>query len=216
MAKSNKRSKKQEKASQEAQPPKDKAIDEEDDGSAIKQNEDLDEAPADAKEDDADEKQDKTKESSSDNENNDPPPKEDAAPPAAAVDPDTQAQKDLIAKSTPTTPLEIALTAELQRQTALNARLQSELNKLQNFVSKRKQTYKRKRKDDEAPRKSLSAYNMFVRERFAKLAEENKKALESGDTERQLERVAPHKKVAEAGRAWKALSAEEKAKYEAM
>jgi hypothetical protein len=132
------------------------------------------------------------------------------------IDPNAAAQKELISKSTPTTELEIALKAELDRQGKLNERLQSEIAKLQNFVVKRKQTYKRKRKEEEAPRKSLSAYNLFVRERFAKLAEENQNALKSGDTQKQLTRIPPAKKVAEAARAWKALSAEEKAKYEAM
>ena len=132
------------------------------------------------------------------------------------VDPEVASQKELIATSVPTTDLEIALKAELDRQMNLNERLRSEISKLKNFVSKRKQTYKRKRKDDEAPRKSLSGYNLFVRERFAKLSEQNKKALESGDVSKQLERVPPHKKVAEAARAWKALSAEEKARYDAM
>lgn len=206
MAKTNKRSEKEEKAVEEA--PRDKATDEED-GSAMEQNEDLAEVPADANEnEDADETREEPKE----------PPSDDNDPPAAttAADVDAQTHKDLIATSAPAPPLEIALAAELRRQTAVVARLQSELSKLQNFVSKRKQTYKRKRKDDEAPRKSLSGYNMFVRERFAKLAEENKKALESGDTTRQMERVPPHEKVAEAGRAWKALSKEEKAKYDAL
>ena len=133
-----------------------------------------------------------------------------------AVDPVAATQKELIATSTPTTDLEIALKAELDRQMKLNGRLQSEISKLKNFVSKRKQAYKRKRKEDEAPKKSLSGYNMFVKERFAKLAIENQKALKSGDAKDQLTRIAPHKKVAEAGKAWRALSAEEKAKYEAM
>ena len=132
------------------------------------------------------------------------------------VDPNVASQKELIDNSVPTTDLEIALKAELDRQMIINERLRSEIYKLKNFVSKRKQTYKRKRKDGEAPRKSLSGYNLFVRERFAKLSEQNKKALESGDVSEQLERVPPHKKVAEAARAWKALSAEEKAKYDAM
>lgn len=132
------------------------------------------------------------------------------------TDPEAAAQKELIATSTPTTDLEIALRAELTRQVKINDRLVSEITKLNNFLSKRKQTYKRKRKENEAPRKSLSAYNIFVKEHFAKLAEKNKEALKSGDLSKQMTRVPPAQKVAEAGRAWKALSAEEKAKYEAM
>ena len=131
------------------------------------------------------------------------------------TDPEAAAQKELIATSTPTTDLEIALRAELTRQLQVNERLVSEITKLNTFMSKRKQTYKRKRKENEAPRKSLSGYNIFVREHFAKLAEKNQEALKSGDLSKQMTRIPAAQKVAEAGKAWRALSAEEKAKYEA-
>ena len=132
------------------------------------------------------------------------------------IDPNAHEQQDLIAKSTPTTPLEIALKAELDRQINHNERLTTEITKLKQFISKRKQTYKRKRKEEGAPRKSLSAYNLFVRERFAKLAKENESALKSADTDAQLKRVPPASLVAKTGNEWRALSAEEKAKYEEM
>lgn len=131
-------------------------------------------------------------------------------------DPEFSNQQNLIANSTPTTPLEIALSAELKRRTLHVERLTAEISKLKAFISKRKQTYKRKRKEEGAPRKSLSAYNLFVRERFAKLAKENEAALKSADANKQLKRVPPASQVAAAGEAWRALSAEEKAKYEEM
>ncbi len=87
------------------------------------------------------------------------------------IDPDAAADREIIAKSTPTSELEIALKAELDRQIQLNERLKSEVDKLKIFISKRKRGgYRRKRKGEDAPRKNLSAYNVFVRERFAKLA----------------------------------------------
>mmetsp|Transcript_12813 Transcript_12813/g.27001 ORF Transcript_12813/g.27001 Transcript_12813/m.27001 type:complete len:383 (+) Transcript_12813:395-1543(+) len=131
-------------------------------------------------------------------------------------DPEFSNQQNLIANSTPTTPLEIALSAELKRRTLHVERLTAEISKLKAFISKRKQTYKRKRKEEGAPRKSLSAYNLFVRERFAKLAKENEAALKSADANKQLKRVPPASQVAAAGEAWRALSAEEKVKYEEM
>jgi len=62
------------------------------------------------------------------------------------VDPEVMAQAELINSSTPTTDLEIALKAALDRKTAHIERLTVEISKLRAFVSKRKQTYKRKRK----------------------------------------------------------------------
>jgi hypothetical protein len=66
------------------------------------------------------------------------------------------AQTELIAKSTPTTDLEIALAAALKRKETHVQRLTTEILKLKQFISKRKQTYKRKRKDDGAPVRALS------------------------------------------------------------
>lgn len=114
----------------------------------------------------------------------------------------------------PTTRLEIILSETLKRKEAHIARLSNEIQKLKAFISKRKQTYKRKRKDEGAPTRALSAYNIFVQDRFAKLAQENETALNSADCDAQLKRVPPASLVASTGNAWKELSAEEKAKYE--
>lgn len=135
---------------------------------------------------------------------------------APPTDPVALRYQELIANSAPRTELEVALKAELDRRTHHVERLTNEVTKLKQFISKRKQTYKRKRKEEGAPRKSLSAYNLFVRERFAKLAKENDKALKSSDTGAQLKRVPPASLVAATGNEWRALSAEEKKKYEEM
>ena len=110
--------------------------------------------------------------------------------------------------------LELALYAELESKDEQIARLSKEILKLKGFVSKRKQQYKRKRKDDKAPTRALSAYNIFVKERFSKLAKQNEDALKSKDAGIPLERVPPSSLVATSGAAWKELSAEEKAEYE--
>ncbi len=119
-----------------------------------------------------------------------------------------------INETEPTTRLEIALSDTLKRKEAHIARLSNEIQKLKAFISKRKQTYKRKRKDEGAPTRALSAYNIFVQDRFAKLAKENETALNSADSDYQLKRVPPASLVASTGNAWKELSADEKAKYE--
>ncbi|GAX24382.1 hypothetical protein FisN_4Lh503 [Fistulifera solaris] len=129
------------------------------------------------------------------------------------VDPETMEQNELIEKSTPTTPLEIALTALLKRKETYIQRITGEIAKLKKFVSKRKQTYKRKRKEEGAPTRALSAYNIFIQDRFAKLAKENENALKSEDTEAELKRVPPSYMVASTGNAWKELPPEEKALY---
>jgi hypothetical protein len=67
---------------------------------------------------------------------------------------------EIIQKSTPTTDLELALTAALERKDVHIQRLMDEINKLRAFISKRKQTYKRKRKDDGAPTRALSGANV--------------------------------------------------------
>ena len=74
------------------------------------------------------------------------------------------AQEELVKNSVPTTELEIALTKILERKQALIDRITGEITKMKNFVKKRKQTYKRKRKEDGAPTRALSAYNMFIKE----------------------------------------------------
>jgi len=144
-----------------------------------------------------------------------PPPPPRASPPFEAdPDPELAAHDELIARSVPTTDLEIALTAVLRRKHAHIERLTNEIDKLKAFVSKRKQTYKRKRKEEGAPTRALSAYNIFIQDRFAKLAKENENALKSDDAEAQLKRVPPSNLVASTGTAWKELSDEVKAQYE--
>jgi len=81
------------------------------------------------------------------------------------TDPEILAQVELIDKSTPTTDLEVALSNALSRKQAHIDRITAELVKLKKFVSKRKQTYKRKRLDDTAPTRALSAYNIFIQVR---------------------------------------------------
>lgn len=141
------------------------------------------------------------------------------APPGGASGADSPAaarHREIIAASVPSTALERALRAELDRQVRHNERLVSECTKLRSFVSKRKQTYKRKRKDESAPRKKLSGYNLFVRERFAKIAKANEDALRSADSGAELKRIPPASNIASSGRAWSQLSAEEKARYNEM
>lgn len=131
-------------------------------------------------------------------------------------DPDRRRRRAIIADAAPSTDLEVALRAELDRQVRHNAVLAAECAKLRRFVSKRKQSYKRKRLDDAAPRKKLSGYNLFVRERFAAIARANEDALRSADSEKELTRTRPASNIASSGRAWSQLSAEEKARYNEM
>lgn len=132
----------------------------------------------------------------------------------ASKDPVVLAQMELIANSVPTTELEIALFQTLDRKQLHIERLTNEVLKLQRFVSKRKQTYKRKRKDDGAPIRAMSAYNLFIKERFAQLAKQNEEALKSDDVDATMKRVPPANLVSKTGNEWKRLSKEEKAKYE--
>jgi len=134
--------------------------------------------------------------------------------PVAPLDPEVVKQQELIDRSQPTTELEQALYDTLKRRDAHIDRLTNEVKKLKAFISKRKQTYKRKRKDMGAPTRALSAYNIFVQDRFSQLAKENEQALNSADTDAQLKRVPPASLVATTGNQWKELSAEEKAHYE--
>ena len=130
------------------------------------------------------------------------------------TDPVILAQVELIEKSTPTTDLEIALSNALKRKQTHIDRLTNEIIKLKQFISKRKQTYKRKRKDDGAPTRALSAYNIFIQDRFASLAKENAQALTSEDKDAKLKRVPPSSLVSSTGNEWKTLSNEVKAQYE--
>ena len=130
-------------------------------------------------------------------------------------DPKVKEQHSLIKECVPKTELEEALYEDLKRKEAHIVRLSAEVMKLKAFISKRKQTYKRKRKDEGAPTRALSAYNIFVQDRFSRLAKENEAALKNADSDVQLKRVPPASLVASTGNQWKELSAEEKAYYEA-
>jgi len=130
------------------------------------------------------------------------------------VDSKVKEQQDLIESSIPSSALEIALSDEVVRKDLYIKRLSGEVMKLKAFISKRKQTYKRKRKDEGAPTRALSAYNIFVQDRFSRLAKENEAALRSVDTDAQLKRVPPASLVASTGNQWKELTLEEKAYYE--
>lgn len=133
-----------------------------------------------------------------------------------AQDPVSLAQQSFIEKSKPTTELEIVLTAELRRKNAQIGNLTNEIVKLKQFVSKRKQTYKRKRKEFGAPKRALSAYNIFIQDRFKALSKENQDALTSTGAEKTLIRVKPENLVAKTGNEWKLLSKEEKKVYQEM
>ena len=130
--------------------------------------------------------------------------------------PDSKFAEDLeyVKNTEPTTRLELTLEEILRRKDSHIARLTGEINKLKAFISKRKQTYKRKRKDEGAPTRALSAYNIFVQDRFARLAKENDVALKSLDSDAQLKRAPPANLVAATGNQWKELSAEGKKQYE--
>eukprot|EP00522_Entomoneis_paludosa_P018350 CAMPEP_0172451882 /NCGR_PEP_ID=MMETSP1065-20121228/9721_1 /TAXON_ID=265537 /ORGANISM="Amphiprora paludosa, Strain CCMP125" /LENGTH=501 /DNA_ID=CAMNT_0013203853 /DNA_START=182 /DNA_END=1687 /DNA_ORIENTATION=- len=127
---------------------------------------------------------------------------------------ESRRQTEIIATMKPTTELELALTATLVRKDAVIDRITAEIGKLKSFVQKRKQTYKRKRKDDGAPIRAMSAYNLFIKERFQQLAKENEKALKSQDANAEMKRVPPSNLVSKTGNEWKELPAEIKAKYE--
>lgn len=130
------------------------------------------------------------------------------------VDPKVAADLEYIKNTPAESKLEKILLEALERKDSHIDRLTGEVTKLKAFISKRKQTYKRKRKDEGAPTRALSAYNIFVQDRFAKLAKENEAALKSADSDAQLKRVPPANLVASTGTEWKELPAEEKAKYE--
>ena len=74
-------------------------------------------------------------------------------------DAEALAQEEIVKNSTPTSQLEIALTKILDRKQALIDRITGEITKLKSFVRKRKQTYKRKRKEDGAPTRALDTHD---------------------------------------------------------
>jgi len=130
------------------------------------------------------------------------------------MDDKARADLELIKVSEPSTDLERALYDVLARKDEHISRLGNEIRKLKTFITKRKQTYKRKRKDDGAPVRPLSAYNIFIQDRFKRLRKENETALKSSNTDAQLQRVPPANLVAATGGEWNDLPPEEKAKYE--
>lgn len=125
-----------------------------------------------------------------------------------------KSQQTFINDNPPTTPLELALAAELARKILQIKKLTGEVVKLKQFISKRKQTYKRKRKDDGAPTRALSAYNIFVQDRFEELAKQNEEALMSSNSDTKMKRVPPASLVAKTGNEWRQLPAEEKKVFE--
>jgi CHAT domain-containing protein len=130
------------------------------------------------------------------------------------LDPEVIVKMEVINNTEPSTELEIAMSEILKRKEHHITRLTQEITKLKGFISKRKQTYKRKRKDEGAPTRALSAYNIFVQERFARLAKDNENALKSDDADAKLKRVPPANLVASTGNEWKELTAQDKEKYE--
>ena len=129
------------------------------------------------------------------------------------TDTNIKAQQSFIQENNPTSDLEKALSAELGRKNSQIEKLKSEVIKLKQFISKRKQTYKRKRKEDGAPTRALSAYNIFVQERFEELAKENEQALMNADKDAPMKRVLPSNLVAKTGHEWRALPEEKKKVY---
>jgi hypothetical protein len=131
----------------------------------------------------------------------------------SSQDPKVVKQQRLIQAHEPSSELEISLYDEIRRKDVQIDRLTSEILKLKQFVSKRKQVYKRKRKEEGAPTRALSAYNIFVQDMFVLLAKENEDALNSVDSGAKLVRVPPARLVASTGNKWKELPPEEKARY---
>jgi len=125
-------------------------------------------------------------------------------------------QDEFIRNTKPKSLLEFAQGSLIKRQDLRINKLENEVRKLKEVISKRRQSYKRKRKDDQAPTRALSAYNIFVQDRFSKLASDNEAALLSSDTSAELKRVPPASLVASSGLQWKNLPEEEKKKYRAM
>ena len=207
--------------------------------------------------DDDDEQENAEEDACDENEINDEIYRHDAPPPSCVVEYDSPPNVDdgivplidarddededddvIISSSTPSTPLEYALLNVLERRTRHNESLINEVTRLREFLSKRKQTYRRKRTDVDAPRKKLSGYNIFVRERFAELARENEEALRMGVARTtttattiangsggdeivvgggiELKRIPPASNITSTGKAWSMLSAEEKERYNAM
>ena len=119
----------------------------------------------------------------------------------------------LLSSVQPKSVLEKRLHEALQKQVQLSERLFQEVKKLKEFCKKRKQPYKRKRKEDGAPVRALSAYNIFMKEKFDQLAQDNKDALKSDKKGAQLKRVPPASVVSSTALAWKELPNDQKRIY---
>lgn len=129
-------------------------------------------------------------------------------------DPEIKARLDLIANNEAKTELEIALKTELDIRNKQVETLRSELIYMKNFVSRRRQKYKRKRPNDKAPRRAMSAYNLFVQDRFRKIAKENKEVLMDASNCKDMERVEATSLVTKTGNEWSNLSLEQRQAYE--
>jgi len=136
------------------------------------------------------------------------------------LEPNDIRNREMINNSTPKSELEVALTSELHRLTRKNELLNQEVTRLRGFFTSTTKTkknifrkqinYKRKRKDESAPRKVLSGYNLFVRERYAKAAKDNE-SLNGG-----AKQVVNTNDISSSGKAWNMLTTEEKEKYNQM
>ncbi|GFH57951.1 hypothetical protein CTEN210_14427 [Chaetoceros tenuissimus] len=129
-------------------------------------------------------------------------------------DPEVKARRELIEKTEAKSELEIALKTELDIRKKQVETLRSELIHMKNFVSRRRQKYKRKRSNDKAPRKAMSAYNLFMQDRFRKIAKENKEVLLDASNCKNMERVEASSLVTKTGHEWSKLSLEQRQVYE--
>ena len=119
----------------------------------------------------------------------------------------------LLASIRPETDNEKKLYEALEKQILFAERIYQEVRKLKAFCKKRKQPYKRKRKETGAPVRALSAYNIFMKEKFDQISQENKDALRSDDKDVQLKRLPPASIVSKTASLWKELPSDQKRVY---
>lgn len=120
----------------------------------------------------------------------------------------------LIASRDPNSSLEHAMAEELEHRAVIINHQSNEIKKLKTFIAKRKKRYTRRQKEAAAPRKPLSAYNVFMKGEFKKLRVENDAILNNIDSEEELKRLASSTILKDVARIWNLLSSEEKAPYE--